>query len=105
VKAFWIASALAVSALILSASAAAVPPPNDNFANADPLTTQAGTTTGSTVDATAEAGEPNHLAVAGGTSIWYRWTAAFSGAVVIDTCGSDFDTISRSTPAPISPTS
>jgi hypothetical protein len=93
VKAFWIASALAVSALILSASAAAVPPPNDNFAAATVLPTEFGTIAGSTVDATAEAGEPNHLGVAGGTSIWYRWAAPSSGGVVIDSCGSDFDTI------------
>jgi hypothetical protein len=42
--------------------------------------------------ATKEAGEPNHAGVTGSHSLWYRWTAPYSGAVTISTAGSDFDT-------------
>jgi hypothetical protein len=50
--------------------------------------------TGSNIRATGETGEPNHgdrstpLA-----SVWWSWTAPSPGTVVIDTNGSDFDTI------------
>ncbi len=69
-------------------------PANDNFADAEELSgllplTQAG----SNVDATKEPGEPDHAGGAGGSSVWYRWTAAASGPVTIDTCASDFDTL------------
>ena len=48
--------------------------------------------TGSNVNATKEAGEPNHAGVSGGHSVWYTWTPAKSTAVTIDTAGSAYDT-------------
>jgi Bacterial pre-peptidase C-terminal domain len=66
---------------------------NDMFANAQVLSGTSGTATGTNVGATKEAGEPNHAGNAGGVSVWYRWTAAASGSVTIDTIGSSFDTL------------
>jgi hypothetical protein len=66
---------------------------NDDFANAQALEGPSGTVTGSTLDATAEVGEPSHANVGGVASIWYRWTAARDGTAVFNTQGSDFDTV------------
>ncbi|MEM7096029.1 MAG: cytochrome c peroxidase [Actinomycetota bacterium] len=50
-------------------------------------------TTGTTVGATSEFGEPVTCAGApAGDTVWWRWTPIASGPVVIDTLGSDFDT-------------
>lgn len=69
------------------------PPANDNFASAITLTGTAPTTTGSNVSATKEAGEPNHAGNAGGSSVWWRWTAPASGYASISTAGSTFDSV------------
>jgi hypothetical protein len=72
------------------------PPPapaNDAFAAAQALSGSSASATGSNVNATKEAGEPNHAGNAGGHSVWYRWTAPTGGTVTIDTTGSDFDTL------------
>jgi parallel beta helix pectate lyase-like protein/PASTA domain-containing protein len=68
-------------------------PLNDDFANAQDLTGPVGIVGGATVDATKEAGEPDHAGDPGGSSIWYRWTAPASGRVTLSTVGSDFDTL------------
>ena len=70
-------------------------PVNDAFADA---ATVAGTppaaVDGTNVAATSEDGEPLHAGLAGGTSVWYRWTPDTSTEVTLDTCsGSDFDTM------------
>jgi hypothetical protein len=69
------------------------PPANDNFANAQVISGGAGTVNADNLLATKEAGEPNHTGNAGGSSIWYRWSAPATGSVTIDTLGSDFDTM------------
>jgi hypothetical protein len=84
---------LALACLLASPAAAQAPPPNDNFANASPLTGTEATAVGTNVDATKEPGEPNHAGDPGGSSVWWRWTAPADGAVTIDTCESDFDTV------------
>ena len=59
------------------------PPANDAFDDA--VTLSGGVpieVTGTTVGATTESGEPDHYN-GGGASIWYRWTADVTGAVVI----------------------
>ena len=43
--------------------------------------------------ATAEAGEPAHANVAGGTSLWWSWTAPSSSRVTFDTVGTSYDTV------------
>jgi hypothetical protein len=70
-----------------------VGPANDNFANAQVISGNSGTVTGSNVGATKEPGEPNHAGNAGGASVWYRWTPSTSGSATIDTIGSNFDTL------------
>jgi hypothetical protein len=66
---------------------------NDVFASALTLSGSTGTTSISNADATNEVGEPAHAGVAAAKSVWYRWTAPWSGTVTIDTAGSDFDTL------------
>ena len=66
-------------------------PANNTFANALPLIGPAPDTTGSNQGADKETGEPNH-GNAGGASVWWRWTAPFSGTAVANTEGSNYDT-------------
>jgi hypothetical protein len=68
-------------------------PANDDFANAQTLTNSSGTVTGANGAATKQAGEPNHSGYTGGASVWYQWTAPFTGTATIDTFGSKFDTV------------
>jgi hypothetical protein len=74
----------------LTASATAA---NDHFTNAEPLSGFSGSVTGITLLASRETGEPNHAGVAGGRSIWYRWTAPASVRMSFTTEGSNFDTL------------
>lgn len=67
--------------------------PNDAFVARITLAGLTPTASGSTVDASAEAGEPVHAGVGGGKSIWWTWTAPATGAVEINTIGSGFDTV------------
>jgi hypothetical protein len=85
---------LIINASLWLATAAGPPPPaNDNFAAASTLNGSSASTTGTNVNATKETGEPNHGGNTGGKSIWWKWTAPSSGNVVIDTDGSNFDTL------------
>jgi len=70
-------------------------PPNDDFANAQPISGTSGAVTGANVSATKESGEPDHDGDPGGASVWYVWTAPANvgGSVTFDTCGSDFSTL------------
>ena len=69
-------------------------PPNDNFCQSPCPDRAAGLkTTGFNVLATKEAGEPEHAGKAGGSSVWWSWTAPNSGSVTVSTMGSDFDTL------------
>ena len=70
------------------------PPTNDSFSSPFILSGTSASRTGDTnVGATRETGEPAHAQATGGHSVWYRWKPANPGATVIDTCGSDFDTV------------
>jgi hypothetical protein len=73
------------------AGASAAPPPNDNFANAQvvgpavPIAVPA-----TTVDSTAEAGEPPHFSVNPPQhSVWYSWTPEANMTAVVDVCDRD----------------
>ena len=68
-------------------------PANDLFAGAATLTGATGTTAGTNVAATKEAGEPGHAGNAGGSSVWYSWTAPVTGTLHLSTQGSTFDTL------------
>jgi len=65
---------------------------NDNFAGAAPVATGS-TTNQNTGTATLETGEPDPCATSIGATVWFRWIPATSGTAVIDTDGSDYDTV------------
>jgi hypothetical protein len=68
-------------------------PPNDAFANRLPIPGGGGTVTGLNLYATREPGEPVIDGNAGGSSVWWTWTAPFSGTANLSTSGSSFDTL------------
>ena len=74
----------------MGATAANVAPPNDAFANAEPLVGAAGKRGGTTAGATLEASEDHSYSVQG--SVWFRWKASWSGWATFQTCGARFDT-------------
>src|SRR3954451_11811194 len=82
----------AIAALLLLVGAADAAPANDSFSGAQLLSGATGTVAGSTIDATRETGEPVPDPNSSGKTIWFSWTAPFSGAASFDTRGSDFDT-------------
>lgn len=88
-----VAGALISAVLVmLPAPAHAVAPDNDNFSDAVAITGTEGTSSGSTIDATSEPGEPEHASV-GSNSVWFSWTAPDTGLATFDTFGSGFDTV------------
>jgi len=82
-----------VSSIVAATEMVQAAPANDAFSASQALGGASGTTNGTTVGATKETGEPSHAGNAGGGSIWYRFTAASSGPVTINTTGSGFDTL------------
>jgi hypothetical protein len=68
-------------------------PANDVFSSPQTISGGAGSATNTTHRALKETGEPHHGGNAGGSSVWYNWTAPNSGQAVIDTIGSDFNTL------------
>jgi len=71
------------------------PPANDNRSAASSLTEASGLLGPvSTIGATEEPGEPDHGGEPGGSSVWYRFTAAGNGRAFFDTSASDYDTAS-----------
>jgi hypothetical protein len=54
------------------------PPANDNFANAINITSCCTNIAGTNIEATKEAGEPNHAGNTGGHSVWYKYTYSLS---------------------------
>jgi PASTA domain len=94
-----VCTALAVLAAAFAATGAtgaprlAAAPANDNFADAAAVSGRYGYVEATNVDATKEAGEPNHAGQAGGASVWFMWTAANRGRATLDTCYSGLDTV------------
>jgi hypothetical protein len=69
-------------------------PANDDLAAAESLFGGAeASISGNNEFGTKEPGEPDHAGGAGGRSLWYSWVAPAGGAVVVDTCGSELDTL------------
>lgn len=60
-----------------------VAPANDNFVNAETISTSSGNVTANSADATKEAGEPNHAGAIGGRSVWYKWTATNPNSIAM----------------------
>ena len=86
-----VALSTSVGLLIAVSPAAAAPPANDDFANAQtvgaalPVSVPA-----STVDATAEPGEPPVNSNPAISSIWFKWTAPSAGIRVVNLCDAGF---------------
>lgn len=68
-------------------------PPNDNFANAQPILGVTGKIIGTNLGASREPLEPNHAGFAGTASIWFQWQAPDTGSFVFTTFGSSTDTL------------
>jgi hypothetical protein len=86
---------VAVVALVAVAPAQAAPPPNDNFADAQPITAPA-TISGTTVEATREPGEFNfdQYDAFGPGTVWYTFTAPKTVRYRIADCGvADYSSI------------
>ncbi len=67
---------------------------NDDFGKAQPLGGTLPTQSeGTNRFASAQGGEPEHAGSAGGSSVWFKWTAPRSGTVSVDACDSDFNTL------------
>jgi len=47
----------------------------------------------SNVDTTKQPGEPNHGGNPGGASVWWSYTTPIAGTLVVETTGSNFDTV------------
>lgn len=77
----------------LQISAGISAPENDDFENRLLLTGNSGSASGSSLGATHQTAEPLTLASIGGASVWWSWTPTFSGSVIIDTLGSNYDTL------------
>lgn len=70
------------------------PPPNDDFAQRARLLFSVNRVLGSNMDASAEMGEPNHVpGFSARKTLWWTWTAPFSGRAMASTRGSTFDTL------------
>jgi hypothetical protein len=79
--------------IMCSAAFQVVGPPNDLFANRTTIIGVVTSVSGTNVNATGESSEPFHAGYIGGKSVWWTWTAAYTGGVQIDTIGSNFDTM------------
>lgn len=71
---------------------------NDLFRNRSRISSDQASVSTTSAGATREPGEPLHAGLAGGASLWWQWTpdtliSPQGGYVVIDTNGSDFDTL------------
>lgn len=92
---FIIFALLIVTSGFLTVSAYAVPPSNDNFANAQTISGMIGqAVVVSNAEATKEALEPAHALNRGGRSVWYKYVAPGSGSLRIETTsGLVFDSL------------
>src|SRR5689334_23075941 len=76
---------------ISSARTAAAPPSNDDFPGAS-LSSSPVSASGTNLQATVQAGEPDPAGTSGTVSVWWTWTPSLSGRYAVNTIGSDFDT-------------
>ena len=80
--------------LALSTFAAAPPPANDDFANRTALVSSGSISIADrNASATTQALEPTIAGDVVSRSVWYSWTAPFTGPVTVSTAGSSFDTL------------
>ncbi|HEX4304565.1 MAG TPA: hypothetical protein VHZ54_00875 [Solirubrobacterales bacterium] len=67
-------------------AAAASPPANDDFANAEPAVVPLSLVMAENEGATAEPGEPTAQGIPGGASVWFDWTPEESGGAEFTAC-------------------
>jgi len=85
---------LGLAGLILAVGASAQAPVNDDFENAADLGSgPAGTIVTNNLEATRQSGESLVYPTAGGSSIWFKWTAPVDCVVFFDTTNSEIDTV------------
>lgn len=87
--------AAATGNIVLTASIRSVGtgPANDAFAARQALTGDELRVAGFNFGATAEPGEPGHAGFFASASVWWTWMSPTPAQVVVDTAGSDFDTL------------
>ena len=68
-------------------------PATSSFADATRLPARGGTARSRTYLSGREPGKPNHARNRGGASSWFAWTTPATRSVIIDTIGSNFDTV------------
>jgi Ca2+-binding RTX toxin-like protein len=85
----------AMALMLMLPDLASATPANDNFVDAQTISGQTASVDGTNLGATLERRDPSWVDGYLPTShtVWYRWTAPYSGLARIDTCTSDFDTI------------
>ncbi len=66
---------------------------NDSFENATPISAPYLTVQSANIGADREPGEPAHMGLQQGHSIWWTWTAQTDGVVTMSTTNSEYDTI------------
>ena len=84
---------LCISLFVCGSSLLYAAPDNDDFLAAAEVEGISGQWIGDNRGATRERGEELHAGNAGGSSVWFRWTAVFTGRLTVYTFGSDFDTL------------
>lgn len=70
-----------------------IPPENNLRGGAHIIDVFPGVYEATNLGANIATGEPPHANVASFQTVWWRWTASYSGSVQISTEGSDFDTV------------
>jgi hypothetical protein len=94
VTVYNLAGAVNSRAASLSVTDLATLPFTDSFADPKNLIVGAnGVGRGSNLDSSREAGEPFHANRLGTNSVWLRWRPPASGAAILSTLGSGFDTL------------
>lgn len=78
--------------IVLGCQTVPAGPANDHFGAATTLTGNSFQASGTNLNATSEAGEPNHAGVSGRKSTWWNWTAPANGVLTLSTAGSGYDT-------------
>lgn len=94
-SAFFLAASLLLASLGVP-SVQALPPDNDNIANAIEIFDIDTGETGTTVEATMDSGEPfptGYSAASYQGTVWWAWTPPFSGWYELTTTGSATDTV------------
>jgi hypothetical protein len=86
-------AAIAMTALLIPATAGASPPLNDDFANATVVPSLPFSDSVITTDATTEAGEPGGGCFYSGQTVWYAFTPASDGTFRVDTSASNYTNV------------